>query len=170
MRRKNHGAFTLLELLVVIGIIVVLIALMLRAVQKTRNAAAQAGCAANLKQLGLAAHQYHNTNGSFPAGMRYRKRKDPQVLSSWLTQVLPYVEQGSLWRITQDAYAQSHYPFKNPPHLGLATVISTFACPADGRVSHVLIAQKEKIAVAFTSYLGVEGTDLRNLNGILYRE
>jgi prepilin-type N-terminal cleavage/methylation domain-containing protein/prepilin-type processing-associated H-X9-DG protein len=165
-----RSAFTLVEVLVVIAIIGILIALTLPAVQKVREAALRLECANNLKQIGLAAHQYHDSRKAFPPGMRFQKGKDPMRLSSWLMQILPFVEQSNLWTITQDAYQQSPYPFKNPPHVGLATPISIYNCPADPRGQEVRIAQKTKIPVAFTSYLGVEGLDLNSLDGVLFQD
>src|SRR5438552_3247473 len=88
----SRGAFTLVELLVVIGIIAVVLGLLLAAVQKARDAGARVQCANNLRQLGIALHHYHDSKGTFPSGMRYRNGNDPYPGMSWETQLLPYVE------------------------------------------------------------------------------
>jgi prepilin-type N-terminal cleavage/methylation domain-containing protein/prepilin-type processing-associated H-X9-DG protein len=169
MLARRHG-FTLIELLVVIAIIGVLIALMLPAVQRIRAAAMRTQCANNLKQIGLAAHQYHDANKLFPAGMRAQKGKDPYRYASWLTFLLPYVEQQGLWAATQGAYRNTRSFTQNPPHIGLSTVVPVFTCPADSRAGSVQTAQRENIAVALTSYLGVSGQDLNTLDGVLFRD
>jgi prepilin-type processing-associated H-X9-DG protein len=102
--------------------------------------------------------------------MRYRNGTDPYFLMSWLTALLPFVEQDNLWAITQRAYVQSPYPLNNPPHVGLATVVGTFVCPSDSRAATPELAQREQITVALTTYLGVEGTNLVARDGVLFRD
>src|SRR5437899_1038230 len=162
--------FTLVELLVVLAIIGVLTALVVPAVQKVRAAAARAECANNLKQIGLASHQYHDTYRALPPGMRYQNSKDPMRMSSWLTQILPFVEQQQLWTLTLAAYKQTTNPLLNPPHTPMASIVPTYICPGDPRVFSIQFAPKDKIYVAFTSYLGVSGKDYTTNDGVLFRD
>jgi prepilin-type processing-associated H-X9-DG protein len=163
---------TLVELLVVAAIITVLIALLVPAVQKIRAAAARSQCANNLKQIGLATQQYHAVNKAFPAGMRYKANPGEvrHKYMSWHTQLLPHLDQGPLWQATLDAFDESANPFKNPPHVGFGTLMPVFACPADARTGQLQVALRNKYTVALTSYLGVSGTDLTTLDGILFRD
>jgi prepilin-type N-terminal cleavage/methylation domain-containing protein len=164
--RQAKRGFTLIELLVVIGIVAVLIGLLVPAVQRVRDAAARTTCSNNLRQIGLALHQYHQNQHALPPGMSYRDGLEPYLFMSWHTRLLPYLEQGPLWKQAQQAYAQFPDPFWHSPPHPLTTVLPFFGCPADGRTQDV--GNAKGTAVALTSYLGVQGISQFRRGGVLY--
>jgi prepilin-type processing-associated H-X9-DG protein len=157
----------LIELLVVIAIIGVLIGLILPAVQRARGTAVRTECANNLRQIGLGLHAYDDTQGTLPPGVSYKDGKDPYPWMSWLTRLLPYVEESAVWEQAVRAYEQDKWFENNPPHSGLATVMRAYSCPADSRTSDVFYAAPT-LQVAFTAYLGAEGHNQIKRDGVFY--
>ncbi len=106
MRNVRRRAFTLIELLVVIAIIAILIALLLPAVQQAREAARRSSCKNNMKQLGIALHNYHDTFGMLPPGALYYHRLTSssngencgEYGPSWKVMILPQMDQAPLYK------------------------------------------------------------------------
>jgi len=167
--RGNRAAFTLVEVLVVLGILAVLAALFLPAVQRARSTANRLSCGNNLKQIGLALHQYHDAQGTLPPGVTSSRRRESFPRMTWLARLLPYIEQQALWDATLAAYDYQRTPYVNPPHVGYGMPQKVFACPADGRVME---AEKthQGLRPALTSYLGVLGTAYDHAEGALFRD
>jgi prepilin-type N-terminal cleavage/methylation domain-containing protein/prepilin-type processing-associated H-X9-DG protein len=143
-RRRTVRGFTLIELLVVIAIIAILIGLLLPAVQKVREAAARMQCSNNLKQLGLAFHNYHDTRGMFPRGLVWSGGNTALFTpprTNWHYHTFPYIEQANIYnQLPQPAAAnctwnQTSDPVSLLPNGPTSAVIKTFLCPSDGGIT-----------------------------------
>jgi prepilin-type N-terminal cleavage/methylation domain-containing protein len=163
---RRRVAFTLIELLVVIAIIGVLIALLMPAVQKVREAAQRTQCLHNLKQLGLAIHQYHDANGSFPKGCQWSGGVGSSPRLTFSIYLYPYLEQSAVYNAFNFQPTDSPWPWEssanNPTLVG--TVVKTWVCPSDTGANTVGNGGRDSQGRPFTwmtgNYLAVfPGTD-----------
>ena len=132
--RKPKQGFTLVELLVVIAIIGILVGLLLPAVQAAREAARRMQCSNNLKQHGLALHNYESTYKRFPIGFTDTAATNAMLKDggwSWMCAILPYIEQNSLYS-TIDIKLHPFGPGSNAANIAACAVpLSAFRCPSD---------------------------------------
>jgi prepilin-type N-terminal cleavage/methylation domain-containing protein/prepilin-type processing-associated H-X9-DG protein len=166
-RRATSRGFTLIELLVVIAIIAVLIALLLPAVQSAREAARRVQCVNNLKQLALAANNYHDVQGTFPPNGMWRLCITRGVASNGygtFYSLLPYIEQAAVANTLNVGGCALDVQNKTALSLGL----STLWCPSDGIISLPVskpassvfysYGGSEPVNIYSSSYAGVTGT------------
>ena len=156
---SSNSGFTLIELLVVIAIIAVLISLLLPAVQSAREAARRAQCVNNLKQIGLAMHNYHTAFGTFPPGSSlapYDNQNDAWAWNDWSAQalLLGYIEQNPLYNAVNFSLPPVAWQPADAGGQAANTVllmrISSFLCPSDGKAGKSYI----------NSYYGSMGTSI----------
>jgi prepilin-type N-terminal cleavage/methylation domain-containing protein/prepilin-type processing-associated H-X9-DG protein len=179
---KRHG-FTLIELLVVIAIIAILIALLVPAIQKVRDAAARSECQNNLKQISLAAHNYHDNFKRFPAGLNlpgeeingWDPAPDPDRYYGLNLALFPYLEQDDLFKqLILNAPDPHDQNCSGPDSFG-AQVIPMLICPADAYFPSDHVGQYGSLYFGLTSYGGCSGTSQTSStanqmlqNGIFY--
>jgi prepilin-type N-terminal cleavage/methylation domain-containing protein/prepilin-type processing-associated H-X9-DG protein len=172
--RKRRG-FTLIELLVVIAIIAVLIALLLPAVQAAREAARRAQCVNNLKQIGLAMHNYHDVYLTFPpGGITIGWCCSSPSLMTWLTAILPQMDQAPLFNsynflLPNDVYiATNTNGFATPGKPVMenqtlrTTIVKAYICPTDINTDHLdfpASGDGSGLQYAPGSYKGMGGAD-----------
>lgn len=175
MPHSRSRGFTLIELLVAIAIIAILVALILPAVQQAREAARRTQCRNNLKQLGLALHNYHDVHRCFPMG---GMGVDNPFLTapgtvrsfSWGAYILPYLGRKPLYNALDFSEPAVLIGFPDPTAVVsnenerlMSTILTEFKCPSDYRADHVTDDEDpprsywENIATA--SYVGSYGTN-----------
>ncbi len=133
IRIRERAGFTLIELLVAIAIIALLVALLLPAVQQAREAARRAQCSNNLKQIGLALHNYEGTWGMFPTSTRPIAAQPGEKKTAALARILPFLEQGSVFQ--QYNFGVNWFDAPNPPVI--QTQLSVFLCPSTPNTNRV---------------------------------
>ncbi|MGI8979757.1 MAG: DUF1559 domain-containing protein [Pirellulaceae bacterium] len=153
------GGFTLLELVIVIAIIGILMCLFLPAVQHSRESAARIECLNKLRQIGVALHLHHDLHRSLPPKSPSGDLHDPNMLLHWSALILPQLDQGGLWSLSEQACRIDPISFHIPPHIGHITPLEAYVCPNDSRLRAPLVMPDGKLA-AFSSYLGVAGSPI----------
>ncbi len=165
---QKRTGFTLIELLVVIAIIAVLIALLLPAVQKVRAAAIRIECVNQLRQMGTALHEYHEVNKHLPPAHNVDRDVyncpqpfDDKWFFSWMTRILPYIEQQALYnQVDFSAHPWWQHPINETP-------VKLFVCPMDER-GELIALYKDNDLVALTDYLAVSGTNELAFDGVIH--
>ena len=166
-RFNSRRAFTLIELLVVIAIIAILIALLLPAVQQAREAARRSTCKNNLRQIGLALHNYHDTHRVFPPGwiavdLTTNTASAHEGVSGfgWQTMILPLIDQAALYN--QIDFNTSILDSTNA--IARSTVLPVFRCPSDPAPDKWEIEEEGSPGTVITelptgNYVGSFGTE-----------
>lgn len=135
MFRSRYRGFTLIELLVVIAIIGLLVALLLPAVHSAREAARRSQCTNNLKQMGLALHEYHDALGSFPLGKSVANAEIGEVSGwgDWGAQalILPFLEQGPLYNTINFEWSSRRITAKAVNSTAFNVRLKVYLCPSD---------------------------------------
>jgi prepilin-type N-terminal cleavage/methylation domain-containing protein/prepilin-type processing-associated H-X9-DG protein len=169
----KRSGFTLIELLVVIAIIAILIGLLVPAVQQVRDAAIRTQCLNNLHQVGLAAHNYHDTYKRFPPAVNMPGEDQfgwpaAPVPGKWFSlhmALLPYVEQVNLRTNVVDNVANPHNINCNGPNSVGAQTVQIYVCPGDGSMGTPPVGQYGTLYFGLTSYGGCSGTSATTTNG-----
>ena len=147
-RNWHSNAFTLVELLVVIAIIGILIALLLPAVQAAREAARRSQCANNMKQMGLATHNYHDTFRCFPPGTISPGESDStqKTLINWAIALLPFLEQQPLYDLYDHSAYNQDLGLNNGNKIVRESIVNVYVCPSNRMVQNLSFRVRALVA------------------------
>ncbi len=159
-------AFTLIELLLVLGMLGVLSGLTLGAVQKARQAVLRVTCQNRLKQVGLGMHAYHTSHQRFPAGFLGESGRLGIPYTSWRANLLPFVGEQTLHN--QILAKPMEVPRGMADYFALTTIIVPYLCPADPKSGVVGPNRVHGIETAFANHMGVSGTNQKTEDGLLF--
>lgn len=162
---NRRFGFTMIELCVVMACIGILTALLLSALQGAREAGRRITCQNNLRQLSLACISFHDMHRQFPTGTKIEMKPRAQ---GWFTGILPYIEANNEFALIEEDIRVNANLFDHSAHPFITLPIRQFQCVNDPRVSTPQQSKKYQKLYAFTSYLGVSGTNSIRKEGMLY--
>ncbi len=180
-RRRSRG-FTLIELLVVIAIIAILIALLLPAVQQAREAARRTQCKNNLKQIGLALHNYHDVAQAFPPGgttcsacvcdnLTTPSYRTGNIGHNFTADILPYLDQAPLYNRLNWSVAGSYESFLSPSSamsIAVGTVVPAYKCPSSVLPGVLVGGNSLNVNFGILEYVGLAGQNPSAPDGTFY--
>lgn len=175
---RSRRGVTLVEVLVTLSVSSLLLALLLPAVQRVRGAADRLSCQSNLRQIGIAVHNYETTTGRLPPAFQHRGfgTTDPNL--QWPLLIAPYLERDANARMAAEDFRQFPDPIYPTPHRGLSVPLKPFSCPSDPRtavaweVTFVYSLAKPQptlvtVRLALNSYLGNGGSLTKQRDGVI---
>ncbi|MBL8867919.1 MAG: DUF1559 domain-containing protein [Gemmataceae bacterium] len=166
---RPRAGYTLIELIVVIAIVGTLLGLLLPAVQNVRAAAARIRCGNQMRQLALAAHQFHDSFETLPPA--FNGRGSTSRLN-WHVKLLPFIEQDAAWQATLADFQREPNPYsQTKPHGNFDKLFAAYECPADSRTATAWTVQTMNGPrhVSVSSYLGNSGAAHGDRQGVIYR-
>lgn len=167
-KTAQKAGFTLLELMVSIGLISILLALLLPAVQRVRGTANRVQCLNRIRQIGFALHNYHDVYSSIPAGTdgsRYLSGFEP-TYRAWPVAILPQIEQSTAFQDAESEFKTREKLFFK--HSQFQKAMPAFSCPEDSRTAAPQVPRHRSFPVGLLSFQGCSGLNYRSQDGVLF--
>lgn len=158
---------TLIEMLVVFACITCLLGLSLVAIHSARSAARDTACRNNIRQIGLALQHHHDSKNQFPPGVETAAYHGSRQRGYFYIALLPYLEAQALADASDLSFSQQVNALMPSPHPQIASTLAVLACPDDD-ITHYVQPTYNNLQVALTDYLGCNGTNFYNRDGMLF--